>query len=658
MRHACHCSRSAVLAVALAATCSAHAEEPHARLLRQLAQSSIEDLMALRVTSVAGTAQARASTPAAVYVISAEDIRRAGHRSIAEALRLVPGMYVGRINASSWVVGSRGLTGSSLTATRYLVLIDGRLVYDPLFSTTFWDAVDVPLADVDRIEVVRGPGATLWGANAMNGVINIVTKSAQDTVGTLAQFGAGTQQHSELDLRRGVAVSGDSWLRAWGKYAAYGNYDGPDGTSLHDRWSAAHAGFRYDRALDPRTTLTVEGDAYDHPTAGESVLIPVAGADRQFQRVTRDDDVSGANVLARLARGEGAASGWSARAYYDHTRRDTSRFGVSRDTADLDWRAWSDWGARNDIVWGAEYLWTRDEIANGPVFQFTPDARSWNQVNAFVQDTAKLVDDRLFLMLGNKFTWHSFTGYASQPNVRLWWTPNADQTLWASISRPVRIPSRFEEEGNVVLGYFDLGAVATGTPSGTIVPLQVTGDRNLRPEELVAYELGHRIQLNEHWLLESALFYNDYRRLIEPPAGIFGTFTDLGRGSTWGIELNATAQLTDRWRLDGSWSSLRVRIDGPVYQFEERGSPRQMAQLRSRLDIGDATEFDAAAYYVDRIPQLNIDAYTRLDLGFAWRFEPHCRLELWGQNLLDRRHSEASGAEVPRQLFASVSMEF
>jgi iron complex outermembrane receptor protein len=656
---ASRCARFPSLALtAFAACCRAHAEASPDSTLQQLAQSSIEDLMNVRVTSVAGTPQARETTPAALYVISSEDIRRSGHRTVAEALRLVPGMYVARINSSSWLVGSRGLTGSSLTATRYLVLIDGRLVYDPLISTTFWDTVDLVLADVERIEVIRGPGATLWGANAMNGVINIVTKSAHDTQGTLVQLGAGTQQQSEVDLRHGVALDADSWLRVWGKYTSNGDFRTAQVTSLHDEWSNAHAGFRYDKAIDAHTTLTLQGDAYHHPRSMERVQIPLPGADRQTQQITMDDDVSGANVLMNLRSGEGQPTGWSVRAYYDQTERDTARFGVERHTADADLRSWFTWGGRNDLIWGAEYLWTQDDLRNGPVLLFTPDARSWEQLNAFVQNTTKLVDDKLFVMVGNKFTYHSFVGTYSQPNARIWWTPDEDQTLWASVSRPVRIPSRFEEDGLLILGYADIGALTAGKPNGTIVPLSVSGNEAMRPEELVAYELGHRVQLGSRWLLETSLYYNDYRRLIEPAATVFGPFTDVGSGRTWGIELSSTAQLAEHWRLEGSYSWQRVRIDGPVFRFEEKSTPRNLAQLRSSVDVTDALEFNAAAYYVDRVPQLAIDAYTRLDIGFAWRASPRLRLEVWGQNLLDANHSEASGALIPRGVFGSVSFSF
>ena len=645
-------------ALAAAASCARASDPaPDPQQVEQLARSSLEELMQVKVMSVLGAPQSRISTPAAVYVITGEDLRRSGFRSVVEALRMVPGMYVGRINASSWLAGTRGLTGSSLTATRYLVLVDGRQVHDPLLSTTFWDTVDVLIEDVDRIEVIRGPGATLWGANAMNGVINIVTRNSQETLGTLVQLGGGANGRAELDLRHGARAGEDASWRAWAKYSRYGDFEGPTGDSLHDEWSSLRGGFRYDRTLDADTAAALQGEVYTHPRAMESVRLPVPGADRQFEQVTRDDTVRGGYLLGRILRGYGSPDGWRLRAYYDRSERETSRFGVQRDTVDLDYRRWQHWGGRHDLMWGAEYLWTRDRIDNGPVLRFERDERAWEQINLFVQNTTEVVPQKLWLMLGSKFTRHGFGGFAAQPNLRLWWTPSADQTLWFSVSRPVRFPSRFEEDGALIFSYVDLGAISTGTPNGVIVPIQITGDPQLRPEKLLAWELGHRVQLPGPWVLETSLFYNDYQRLIEPIPTIFGPFTDEGSGATWGGEFNVSGQLGEHWRLEGAYSLLRTRIDGPVLPFEEQGSPSHLWQLRSYLDLGDSVEFNAAIYHVARVPFVGAPAYDRLDLGFTWRPRPSLRLELWGQNLLDDEHVEASGAMVSRTVFAMATIE-
>jgi iron complex outermembrane receptor protein len=631
--------------------------EPDARL-RDLASSSLEQLLQVKVFTVTGSPQSRLSSPAAVYVLSGDDIRRAGHRTIVEALRMVPGMYVGRVNSSSWLAGTRGLTGSTITSNRYLVLIDGRLVYDPLVSATFWDTVDLPIEDIDRIEVIRGPGATLWGANAMNGVINILTKPAEQTVGDLVQFGTGDQDPFDVMLRHGGSAGADANYRIWAKYDRHGDFESAAGASLVDGWSNLHGGFRYDRQVDPATTLTVLGDAYTHPSGDEAVQLPVPGQDRRTERAVGDAHANGASLLLRINHGFGTADGWRVRAYYDQTRRDDLRFGAQRQTADLDFRRWQHWGGRNDLMWGAETLWTRDRTrADGPVLFFDPADRAWSQFNAFAQNTTELVPDRLSLMLGSKFTWHSFAGFGAQPSARLWWTPDQRQTLWAAVSRPVRMPSRFEEDGRLVLGYADVGALLGRAPNGVIVPLQVTGDESLGYEKLVAWELGYRLQPGQRWLFESSFFYNDYQRLIEPAATVLGAFTDAGHGRTWGAEVNASAQVTPDWRLEAGYSLLRLAIDGPVYQFEERSSPRHMWQLRSNYDLGNRVELDGALYHVDRIEQLGVPAYTRLDVGLTWYASSRARVSLWGQNLLHAAHAEASGAQVPRNLHLQLSFD-
>ena len=629
---------------------------PESPDLARLANMSLEELLNAPVFSVAGRPSSRMSTPAALTVITPEDVRRSGARSIAEALRLVPGMYVGRINSSSWVVGARGLTGTNLTATRYLVLVDGRLVYDPLISSTFWDAVDVPLPDLDRIEVVRGPGATLWGVNAMNGVVNIVTRRASETQGALLEAGAGSNEGADLLLRYGGEGRGDdTYWRAWAKYDQRGEFEAADGTPLHDRWSNLHGGFRLDGYFTPEVRYTLQGDAYTHPQAGFSVLMPVPGEDRRFEHVEGDDDISGANLLFRALSGLEGQRGWMLRAYYDHPRRDGARYGARRDTVDLEYRRWLDWGGRNALIWGIQYDHTRDEVDNGPVLQFDPDARGWTTLNAFVQNTTELVDDRLWLMLGTKLTDHSFVGFQAQPSARLWWTPSARQTLWMAVSRPVRVPSRFEEDGLLVFQYVDSGVLAGGPPSGDIVPFGLAGDDGLRAEHLVAWEAGHRWQAGEGWLFETSVFYNDYKRLIGVPTTIAGTFNDLGSGATWGGELSVSAQLTPRWRLQGAYSRLRTRIEGPVYPFEEAGTPGMLAQLHSWFDVSEDLALDAAFYRVGRVPLTGVPAYTRADVGARWRVSPRVEVSVWGRNLLHDGHREASGAEVPRGVYAQVT---
>lgn len=649
-RSRARCPAWAFVLVLGSAPAAAALEESRARALAKL---SLEELMQVEVTTVLGTGQSRAAAPAALHVITADDIRRSGHRTLAEVLRLVPGMYVGRSSSSSWIVGARGLTGSAITATRYLVLIDERIVYDPLISATFWDTTDVPLEDVERIEVIRGPGATLWGANAMNGVINVITKSARDTQGTHAVLGAGSYEQGYATLRHGGRV-GSGAFRAWVKYENHDDFEDAQGAALDDAWSSLRTGFRADLPVDDATTVTLSGDVYEHPVARSSARLPVPGRHQQFRQVAQNDDVSGAHLMARAERRHAGGARTNMHAYYDRTRRFGSRFGVERDTVDLDWRHFRGWGA-HALAFGLQFNRTQDHVTDGPVLQFDPMRRGWNTWNAFVQDTFP-IGAHADLTVGTKLTHHDFTGVDWQPSVRGSWAVGERHHLWAAVSRPVRMPSRLEEDGLIVLSYADTGLSAGGPPSGVVVPQSLGGDDALRVEELVAYEVGHRTSIGRRVQLDSVAFYHDYHRLIGVPEGIFGRFTDAAEGATYGFNVHARMQATDRWRLEAAYSRIEVEIRGPVFEFEEVGTPMHMAQLHSRLDLTDTVELDASAYYVDEIPRIPVDAYTRLDLGLRWRARPGIELALVGQNLLEDRHAEASVARVPRSWYLQITL--
>lgn len=646
---------AAMLAWGVARPCLA---ELPAEDLSRLANMSLEELMNTEVTAFSGRPGSRLSTPAAITVLTAEDIRRNGHRSVVEALRMVPGMFVGRTNSSSWVAGARGLTGSALTSNRYLVLVDGRLVYDPLVSVTNWDVVDVPLANLERIEVIRGPGATLWGVNAMNGVINVITRAAADTTGTLVQAGGGSQEESSLFLRHGALGEGERAYRAWLKYDHHGGYESEGGLPLDDEWSSLHAGFRFDGVVGRDIAYTLQGDAYTHPEAREAVRMPVPGRHLQFEERSRNASVDGGSLLFRAMRGFDDERGWTVRGYYDRTRRDGLRFAVRRDTVDVEYRRWLSWNASNQLIWGAQYDLTRDDIRDTAAMRFDPDARQWSTLNLFVQNTTTLADDRVFLLAGTKVTKHSFVASPQlQPTLRLWWTPSQRQTWWAAVSRPVRVPSRFEEDGSLVYSYVDRGLLATGVADGVIVPLALDGSRRLRPETLVAWEAGHRLQVNDRWAIDTSVFHHDHRRLIEVPAGLFGELSDQAAATTTGGDVSVSGRLGDRWRVEASYSRLHTRVTGPVFRFQEDSTPRELAQLHSYLDIGANLELNAALYHVGAIRFGRIPAYTRADVGLSWRPRETLEFSLWGQNLLDHDHRESSGARVPRSWYAQVSFD-
>jgi iron complex outermembrane receptor protein len=623
---------------------------------RPLDQLTLEELLEVEVTSVSGLAVRQFSSPAAIYVITGEELRRSGLRTIPEALRLVPGMFVGRASASGWVTGARGLSGLGITASRYLVMVDGRVVFDPLISVALWDVVDVPVDQIDRIEVIRGPGATLWGVNAMNGVISVVTRGAGELAGGRAIVGAGTETRAFGSVRWGGESAGGTAYSAWAKYFEVDDFELVGGASARDQWSSLRGGIRADGAWKGGAGWTVEASAYELPELSTSTREPVPGEHLRFRQVTTDDDVSGGFLRLGAGRGAGTKDGWSVQGYFDSAERDTTRIGYRREFAALDWRRWRSWGDRQDLIWGVDLHRTSDRIRPGSNFVFDPGARDWWQWNGFVQNTSEIVPGRLFAMVGSKLTYHDFVGLEAQPGVRLWWTPDERQMAWTAVSRPVRVPSRLEENGMIVVAYADPGILSGGAPTGA-VPFGVRGSEALDVEKLLAYEAGYRWHRGR-WLASASVFYNDYATLIALPTGAIGSFSDAASGVSLGGELWVAAQLSDIWHAKVAWSALEVEIDGPVSHFEERAVPRRQAQLNSFLDVGRTLELDGALYWVDELPGQQIDEYLRLDLGVTWRPAPRWRLALRGQNLLDSAHREASAIEVPRGAYLALEIWF
>ncbi len=621
-----------------------------------LAELSLEELMQLEITTVSGVARARIAAPAALTVISAEDIRRAGHTSLPEALRMVPGMHVGRVNSSSWIVGSRGLTASVVTANRYLVQIDGRTVHDPLLSTTFWDAIDLPIDIIERIEVIRGPGATLWGANAMNGVISVITRDAEDTLGTAVRAGVGNYERGFGELTHG-AETGAAAYRVWAKYARRGDFENAAGESIEDQWSSLHAGLRIDHRGPAGIHYTAIASAHNLPTSRYSVLEPVPGEHLQRSRTTAHSEIEGGHVLLRAVNNLGDSAGWSVQAYQDEARRNNVRLDYRRRTSDLDFRHWFHWGGRHEWMWGLQYNRNRDSTRAGSSIAFAPDSRSVDTVNTFVQNSTMLVQDRLYVMLGSKFSHNDHVGSFAQPSIRLWWTPNASQTLWAAISRPRRVPSRLEVDGALIFAYLDTGLATGQAPSGVIVPLALSGDPQLDVERLTAYELGYRLQFGDRWAVDVTAFAGDYDDLVSVPPETFGTFNQLGSGATLAGDITLSFRASSTLRMESSYSWLRTEIDGPVLPIEEEGTPRHAAQLRAYWDISSRWQLNGAIYRVGDIPRQSIDGYTRTDIGLSWQPTPRIEVALWGQNLTDDAHAEATNAEVPRSIYAQVSME-
>ena len=647
-------------------------EEPTVAKMEDLTSLSLEDLMKIEITSVSKQRQVVAEAPAAVTAISQDDIRRSGLNSIPELLRMVPGVNVARINASHWAISSRGF--NELYSSKLLVLMDGRSVYTPLFSGVYWETLDYVLPDLERIEVIRGPGATLWGANAVNGVINITSKSARDTQGFLFSGEVSNIDYAGA-LRYGGKIGQNTYYRAWAKYSSVDNFELPGPTDGHDGWDALRGGFRMDRYGTDKDVVTLQGDAY---TAREGqaynvpILIPPFVA-----RTTDTSNYGGGNILARWTHTISASSDFTVQFYYDRLQRDDVQLGYELDTFDLDFQHRFALGDRQEIIWGADARFMSDNIRNSAQGTFDPGSRDDYLVSGFIQDDIEILPQRLHFIIGTKLETNSYSGFEYQPSARVLWTPNERNSVWAAVSRAVRTPSRWEEDSRLLFG----------TMPTPLLPaqLETVGRTDFKSEEMWAYELGYRVRAAQNLTIDTALFYNSYDKLrsgtvgtpsvsVSPLPPHLAIPIELGNGldgETYGFEVAAQWNVTPKWRLNGSYSFLRTQlhrgdgVDPTLERVFEGTSPRNQFQVHSYYDITKDLELNASAYYVDSLATGDIPSYVRVDAGVTWRPKSNFEVTVGVQNLLDPEHPEFNSGlffnqatENPRVVFAQILFRY
>jgi len=640
--------------------------------LEELAQAEVTaPVFGEEVTTVDRQESTVGRSAAAIYVITGDMIRRSGARSIPEALRLAPGVQVARIDANKWAISIRGL--NERFSNKLLVQIDGRTSYTPLFGGVFWDVQDVLLEDVDRIEVIRGPGASVWGANAVNGVINVITKSAEDTQGIFVESGAGDQRG--FGSARVGGKSGNMAWRTYGKWFERDTGISPTGRASDD-WRMSRLGFRSDWQPTTRDSVTLQGDYYDGD-AGQFQVTPTSTA--PFVERGPDDQVlAGGNVLMSWTRELHEESDWRLQFYYDRTERTIEgiNFREDRDTVDVDFQHRYRWAQRHKLIWGAAYRNSRDQIRNADFqIQFHPSSRADDLFSIFVQDEMTLVEDLLFGTVGSKFSWNDYTGFEGQPTARLLYTPTKRQTIWGSVSRAVRIPSRSDDDVRLVL-------LPSDTPIFPTFPI-VFGDRSIDSEKLVAWEAGMRSAPTEHTYWDLAAFYNRYHDLASLRAGAPGFDPDAGalalpltffnglNATGYGFEMAYTWEANPMWTLRGDYSFLRLDLDADAGVFgsgtsAEGESPRNQFTIHSSWDLGCNCEFDLIGRYVDVLPAIDIPSYYEMDARLAWRSNWGCEFALVGRNLLDGSHPEfasdtltgAVATEVPRELYGSMTWRY
>jgi len=616
----------AAAALALADSVSpALAQQPKA----DLADLSLEELANLQVTSVSRRAERLSDAAASIFAITGDDIRRSGATSLPEALRLAPNLQVARVDARQYAISARGF--NSTTANKLLVLIDGRTVYTPLFSGVFWDAQDVFLEDVGRIEVISGPGATLWGANAVNGVINVITRPAAETKGLVA-FAGGGNRESGIGVRYGTDLPGGA-LRIYGKGFDRDNTVRANGSDVPDGWQNAQGGFRADWGT-ASNGFTLQGDAY------RGTIDQLAPGDVR---------ISGGNLLARWSRQLAYGGQLQFQAYYDQTEREIPGTFIERlGTFDLEFQHSFQAASGHHLTWGGGYRSARDRVTNSAGLAFLPANVTQHWSNLFIQDEIEL-GEQLRLTAGLKAASNPYTGWEWLPSARLAWKPDPSRTVWTALSRAVRAPARLDRD-----------LFLPGAP-----PFLIAGGPDFRSEIANVIELGYRAQPSPRLSYSLTAFHAAYEHLrsLEPIGGGAFVIGNKMKATTNGLEAWGNYQAAANWRL----SAGAVFLDqsrsfeagsGDTNLANAGNDPKRQFMLRSSLDLPGQQEFDVLARYVGSLPNPPVPSYVAVDARYAWRPQRDLEISVTAQNLFDKRHPEfgaaATRSEIERGVFLKV----
>jgi iron complex outermembrane receptor protein len=627
---------AAVTGLVLMAAASAHAASLE---LQEFDQLSLEDLANIRVTSVSKKTELLSDAAASIFVITGENIRRSGATTLPEALRLAPNLPVARVDARNYAVTARGF--NSPFENKLLVLIDGRTVYSPLFSGVYWDAQDVVLEDVARIEVISGPGGTLWGANAVNGVINIITKPAGETQGSLAAIGASGNEKNGA-VRYGGALDNGGHYRVYGKYADNDDTRTADGTKVPTGWHRQQTGFRSDWKNTNRD-FTLQGDAY-------------TGALHQLG--TPDIGIAGANLMGRMKTRLSADSNVSLQMYWDYTERNQpGAFIEHLNTLDLQLQHSLKMGKDHEVVWGGGYRLAMDRVENGPAFGFLPGSLDMHWGNVFVQDEIAL-QDNLHLTTGLKLENNNYTGTEFLPTVRLAWKVTPDQLIWSAVSRAVRTPSRIDHDIYSPTN----PAVVGGKPQYFLA-----GGPDFDSEIANVLEIGYRAQPSQTVSYSATAFYSRYdklRTLELNPDGAGAVFSNGAKGQSRGIEMWGNWQAASNWRLSAGLVAQKIettlkpgRIDLSGATGLATSDPSSYWMLRSSYDIAPGKEFDVTLRHTSALSNPDVPAYTTMDLRYGWKIRRDLELSIVGQNLLDRSHPEYGAARGRSEYDRSVFIQ-
>lgn len=627
------------------------------QLRSKLLDLPIEELMKVEVTTASRRSQKMAEVAAAVFVITQDDIRRSGATSIPEALRMAPGVEVARIGTDKWAINIRGFNGRF--AEKLQVLMDGRSVYSPLFSGVQWEAQDTLMEDIERIEVIRGPGAAMWGANAVNGVINIITKKARDTQGTLLTAGGGSFEQGFVGARYGGKINEDTPYRVYAKGFSRNNMESLQGTSANDQWHSARAGFRVDHQRG-NDQFTLQGDIF-YNAAGDtmdknllnSAIMPIA--------TTRGHN-EGGNIRFRWDRTLSEKSAIMLQMYYDRTDLKlltTSQFRA--ESFDIDFNHRFPLWDRHDVTWGFNYRLYNNKVFDSQLISFTPRAQTNHLISGYIRDEITLIPEHLKLTLGTRLDHNDFSGLEIQPNSRLIWTPNEKNSVWMAISRAVRTPSRAEN---------DILLNSTRGEPPLLTLFQLKGSPHFNSEKLLAYELGYRHQMTPQASIDIAAFYNDYTQLRDLNLDLRQATFHLGipsyyilpvglnnkaSGHTQGVEVSIDWQPHEKWRLQGNYSFLSMDIHSqsavrnldPTTGSADRVTPQHNMSVRSHYDVSEKLQFNLWLRYVSNISFYDIPDYITMDAKVLFKPTKNTELFIVGQNLFQEKHREFQSDFIP-----------
>jgi len=667
-----------------------------------LSELSLEELMSIEVTSVSKKPEKLADAAAAIFVITREDIRRSGATCLPEALRMAPGLNVARVDSSKWAVSTRGFL--SRFSNKLLVLIDGRSVYIPCYSGVYWEFQDVMLEDVERIEVIRGPGATLWGANAVNGVINIITRHASKTQGGVLALGAGTEEQGFVNARYGAALGENSFGRIYLKAFKRDGVEDEFEDDLGDDWNTVRGGFRVDSEMGNDDEFTIEGDfftseidqVYDFPSI-ENEYAPYF-----FTRVDDQARTSGGNILARYNKVISPSASLTIQTYYDYLDMDISFISEKRENLDLDMQYRFALGRRHDLICGLGYRYTVDKYSNTPITRFDPGDKEDDLFSAFIQDEITLIEDYLWLTLGSKYEHNDYSGSELQPSGRLFWSISSVHKLWAAASQAVRTPARMEQDMTL------LNSVIPPFAGFNQAPIKVStflaGKDAYDSEDLTSYEMGYRFIPSALVSFDITAFYNEYDNLrtirVDLDSASFQlpniinvpfSFTNDLEASSYGFELAAKWQPVDWWKWDFAYSYLYYDFDfgskAPLQLFgmpipelsdynvdklATSSAPKHQISVCSFTKLTDNLETNIWFRYIDqssaislnKMSHVGIDSYFTIDANLIWRPWEDIELSLVGQNLLEDEHPEyvqeiySVGTKIERSIYGKVTYRF